>query len=72
MYSKGNINYTYSYNTSEEKMTEARVRHCPKCKTPLLKEGGCNKITCRCGGKICYICRAENVCTVLNEYSLLD
>lgn len=42
-------------------MTEARIRNCPKCKAPLLKEGGCNRVTCRCGGTICYICRKPDV-----------
>lgn len=42
-------------------MTEATVRNCPKCKAKIVKEEGCNKITCRCGGTICYICREPNV-----------
>ena len=44
----------------EEKMTEAKVRTCPKCSTRFFKEEGCNKMTCtKCGTFSCYICRKE-------------
>ncbi|KAK3271073.1 hypothetical protein CYMTET_20557 [Cymbomonas tetramitiformis] len=43
--------------TVEEKMTQARLRTCPKCQVSLYKNEGCNKITCRCGTLICYICK---------------
>eukprot|EP01039_Chlorochromonas_danica_P006965 gene6965-7706_t len=43
----------------EEALTKARVRECPRCKTPFFKTEGCNKMTCRCGLLMCYICRAD-------------
>ena len=42
---------------SEEQMTEAKIRRCPKCNTQFFKEEGCNKMTCRCQCTMCYICR---------------
>ncbi|XP_067950008.1 E3 ubiquitin-protein ligase RNF216-like isoform X2 [Watersipora subatra] len=45
----------------EERMTKAKIRECPRCKAPLVKDGGCNKVTCRCGGVICYICRKPEI-----------
>ncbi|KAK8842585.1 hypothetical protein M9Y10_025443 [Tritrichomonas musculus] len=29
---------------------------CPKCQTPIFKDGGCNHITCPCGCHWCYKC----------------
>ncbi|KAG8763530.1 hypothetical protein FRC11_002043 [Ceratobasidium sp. 423] len=41
-----------------EAMTMALVRDCPECKTPFMKESGCNKMNCpKCGTVSCYICR---------------
>ncbi|KAI3642263.1 hypothetical protein MP228_011818 [Amoeboaphelidium protococcarum] len=40
-----------------EAMTDALIRECPKCHKKFFKEEGCNKMTCSCGTKICYICR---------------
>ena len=39
----------------------AKIRQCPKCKAAFTKVDGCNRMTCRCGGKMCYICRSPNV-----------
>ena len=41
----------------EEAMTDALVRRCPKCQTPILKDSGCNKIVCtKCRCAICDFC----------------
>lgn len=40
----------------EEARTEALLRTCPKCKVKILKEDGCNKVTCTCGGMLCDFC----------------
>ncbi|KAG7374211.1 hypothetical protein IV203_013306 [Nitzschia inconspicua] len=41
----------------EEALSEAKMRTCPKCKQKFIKESGCNKMICRCGLKLCYVCR---------------
>ncbi|XP_023346206.1 uncharacterized protein LOC111715163 isoform X4 [Eurytemora carolleeae] len=44
----------------EEKLSQAMIRECHKCKTKYFKEEGCNKMTCPkkgCGAKMCYLCK---------------
>ena len=44
----------------EEEMTKALIRPCPKCKVPILKTEGCNKIVCsQCGAYICDVCAKD-------------
>lgn len=43
--------------TIECARTGALKRTCPECKLGFIKESGCNKLTCRCGYIMCYICR---------------
>lgn len=32
------------------------MKACPKCAVLIQKIGGCNRMTCRCGHKFCWIC----------------
>ncbi|KAI5463217.1 hypothetical protein BGZ63DRAFT_380840 [Mariannaea sp. PMI_226] len=43
----------------EQAMSMAIKRVCPRCNTSFVKNAGCNKLTCPCGYKMCYICRAD-------------
>ena len=40
----------------EEAMTKALLKACPKCGKQILKQDGCNKIICFCGGMLCDYC----------------
>ena len=42
----------------EERMTKAVVRECKTCKAQIVKQDGCNRLTCtRCRTTMCYVCR---------------
>lgn len=44
----------------EEAMSKALIRKCPKCQVQIVKEFGCNKMTCtKCRTLMCYICRKD-------------
>ncbi|KAJ1333492.1 E3 ubiquitin-protein ligase RNF216 [Microdochium nivale] len=43
----------------EQAMAMAVKRVCPRCNTSFVKNGGCNKLTCPCGYKMCYVCRKD-------------
>ena len=40
----------------EQRMAAALIRHCPRCKTPIVKSEGCNRLQCQCGTHFCYMC----------------
>uniref|UniRef100_A0A915KNF2 RING-type domain-containing protein n=1 Tax=Romanomermis culicivorax TaxID=13658 RepID=A0A915KNF2_ROMCU len=46
---------------AEERLANAVIRYCHKCKAPIIKETGCNKMTCRCGARMCYLCRQPDI-----------
>lgn len=46
-------------HTVEEAISAAKIRSCPKCKKAYIKSDGCNKISCGCGSKSCYVCRKQ-------------
>jgi TRIAD3 protein (E3 ubiquitin-protein ligase RNF216) len=44
----------------EEAMTAALVRTCPTCNVGIVKEDGCDSVTCtKCQCSMCYICRQD-------------
>ncbi|RLN20021.1 hypothetical protein C2845_PM02G07220 [Panicum miliaceum] len=34
----------------------ANTKSCPKCFKPIIKDGGCNLVTCKCGQHLCWLC----------------
>lgn len=47
----------------EQAMSMAVKRVCPNCNASFVKTAGCNKMTCQCGYKMCYVCRKDISCT---------
>ncbi|CAN8103002.1 unnamed protein product [Discula destructiva] len=43
----------------EQAMSMAVKRVCPSCGAGFVKTAGCNKMTCQCGYKMCYVCRRD-------------
>ncbi|KAI8873245.1 hypothetical protein GQ42DRAFT_152926 [Ramicandelaber brevisporus] len=43
----------------ERTMTEIVKRTCPQCGLSFVRSSGCNKMTCRCGYVMCYLCRQD-------------
>lgn len=43
----------------EQAMSMAVKRVCPQCNASFVKTAGCNKMTCQCGYKMCYVCRKD-------------
>ena len=43
----------------EQAMSMAVKRVCPRCNTSFVKVAGCNRMTCPCGYKMCYVCRRD-------------
>lgn len=53
--------YQASTNVSEQdrlnnNYIQSHTKICPRCSTPIEKNGGCDHITCRCGHEFCYVC----------------
>ena len=60
------------------------AKTCPKCKAPIIKSGGCNKMTCKkCNSYFCWICQsiingyehfnsAGSKCVLFTESSLAE
>lgn len=55
-YALGNVSQNKRQEI-ENKMSEALILNCNKCKKPIVKWDGCNKITCVCKALNCYICK---------------
>ena len=49
-------NQTNERLSSEELASLAAMTKCPDCPARFVKEHGCNKMTCRCGAIVCFVC----------------
>ncbi|ELP89820.1 ariadne RING finger, putative [Entamoeba invadens IP1] len=64
----------------QESIEFGGIKKCPRCRAPVLKSYGCNKITCICGAYFCYLCGKEisgynhfgNGCPLFTENSLRE
>ncbi|XP_046582259.1 uncharacterized protein LOC124289685 [Haliotis rubra] len=45
----------------ENRISEAMLRTCHRCKKRFFKDYGCNKMTCSCGATSCYVCREPDI-----------
>ena len=54
-----NETQTNEQHILEEARTAAFLKKCPKCNVPIIKEDGCNKLRCPCGGIMCDYCGKE-------------
>eukprot|EP01052_Picozoa_sp_SAG31_P014394 SAG31_NODE_892_length_11180_cov_22.596426_10_plen_340_part_00 len=55
-------------------MATNSIKPCPRCKIPLVKSFGCDKMKCRCGYRFCFACLSENAqcgCTPA-EHGFID
>ena len=43
----------------EAAISAAVKRTCPQCRLAFVKASGCNKMMCRCGYSMCYLCKAD-------------
>jgi hypothetical protein len=45
-----------------EMSKQGKVKFCPTCKSPIYRDGGCNKMLCKsCNTKFCWICRKVGI-----------
>ena len=45
-----------------EMKNKGRLKFCPQCRAPCIKNSGCNKMLCsQCNCKWCWICLADNI-----------
>ena len=51
------------------------LKRCPHCKTPIMKNSGCDHMTCLCRGQFCWVCvqpyTAGHRCKVRQFYKVL-
>lgn len=45
---------------TEDYLKKSNIRICKRCGNGIVKAAGCNKMKCRCGYRMCYVCGVEN------------